>query len=461
MPTEVILPRVDMDMTEGMIAAWHVNEGDEVREGTLIFEIETSKATMEIDAPASGVIRQISAPVGKTVPVGTAVAWIYASGEALQEQAATAPSAQSAQHEAAPSSPSARSVQPETACDEASSHTGAAIADPESGGQAPQPLRATPAARRVARERGLRLASVAGSGPNGRIGEQDVLRAHTDAVRTASGPLPAADRLHAVWLRKGPAAPLVMLHGFAAESNSWRPFTHALDRAAEANVGMLGIDLPCHGKSSQVAASSIGDIVAAIERTLAAEGVDEFHLVGHSLGGAVALATAAALPRGGVRSLTLLAPAGLGAECNGAFITGITRAARRASLVAWLRQLFADPSRLDDAFIATAEQQLASAEVRERLASLAEIFFPDGVQSLDLRGALDRIDMPARVVWGLQDRIIPARHAEGLPGRIGVHRFAQAGHLPQMEAQQEVAMIVAENMRSAQPGSSRPQAAVG
>src|ERR1700743_2079147 len=82
MPTEVILPRVDMDMTEGMIAAWHVKEGDEVREGTLIFEIETSKATMEIDAPASGIIRQINAPVGKTVPVGTAVAWIYAVGEA-------------------------------------------------------------------------------------------------------------------------------------------------------------------------------------------------------------------------------------------------------------------------------------------------------------------------------------------------------------------------------------------
>ena len=86
MPTEVILPRVDMDMTEGMIAAWHVNEGDEVREGMLIFEIETSKATMEIDAPASGIIRQISAPVGKTVPVGTAVAWIYAAGEALCER---------------------------------------------------------------------------------------------------------------------------------------------------------------------------------------------------------------------------------------------------------------------------------------------------------------------------------------------------------------------------------------
>ena len=66
MPSEVILPRVDMDMTEGMIAAWHVSDGDEVREGMLIFEIETSKATMEIDAPASGIIRQINAPVGKS-----------------------------------------------------------------------------------------------------------------------------------------------------------------------------------------------------------------------------------------------------------------------------------------------------------------------------------------------------------------------------------------------------------
>ena len=57
MPVEVILPKVDMDMATGKIAKWHVKEGDAVKKGALLFEIETDKAAMEVEAPASGVIR--------------------------------------------------------------------------------------------------------------------------------------------------------------------------------------------------------------------------------------------------------------------------------------------------------------------------------------------------------------------------------------------------------------------
>jgi pyruvate dehydrogenase E2 component (dihydrolipoamide acetyltransferase) len=57
--------------------------------------------------------------------------------------------------------------------------------------------------------------------------------------------------------------------------------------------------------------------------------------------------------------------------------------------------------------------------------------------------------MPVRVIWGLQDRILPARHADGLPGRVAVHRFARVGHLPQLEARDEVAAIVAQTIASA------------
>ncbi|TAL96386.1 MAG: acetoin dehydrogenase dihydrolipoyllysine-residue acetyltransferase subunit [Paraburkholderia sp.] len=449
MPTEVILPRVDMDMTEGMIAAWHVSEGDEVREGTLIFEIETSKATMEIDAPASGVIRQISAPVGKTVPVGTAVAWIYASGEALQEHGG-AESSSSAQSEV--------SVSPQS-----TPATAAAPSDEVADVSPNGPLRATPAARRVARERGVQLAAVVGTGPSGRIGAQDVLRAPADKAAPTSAPATQAARaLHTLWLRKDTGgAPLVLLHGFAAELNSWRPFSRRLGAIVDPGLGMLAVDLPAHGKSSGEAAGSIEVIVSAVEETLLAEGVGDCHLVGHSFGGAIALAVALSQAR--VRSLTLIAPAGLGPECNGAFIRGVTQSTQRASLAAWLKQLFANPSLMDDAFVATAQQQLESAAVRERLARLADVFFPDGTQSLDMRGALTQVsqDVPVRVVWGLQDRILPARHAEGLPGRIAVHRFAGTGHLPQVEAQDDVARIVAENVASASGESVRRRGAVG
>jgi pimeloyl-ACP methyl ester carboxylesterase len=441
MPTEVILPRVDMDMTEGMIAAWHVKEGDEVREGTLIFEIETSKATMEIDAPASGIIRQINAPVGQTIPVGTAVAWIYATGEALCEH--TAPVAAEVSAE-----------MPETPVLQTPS-----VNAPEVAG----PLRATPAARRLARERGLQLVGIAGSGPHGRIAARDVLRAAPDDRTAAGGRNDASfTRLHSVWLRKGSGDPLVLLHGFAAESSSWRPFAQALSRVTSPELGMLAVDLPAHGKSPAQAARSMEQIVAALQQTLLDAGVEGCHLVGHSFGGAAALAlTASSAMASRVRSLTLLAPAGLGPECNGAFIRGITQATRRASLAAWLKQLFADPSRMDDGFVATAGQQLESAEVRERLATVADTFFPDGTQSLDLRHLFSTLTLPVRVVWGQRDQILPVRHAECLPGRVAVHRFGDVGHLPHVEAQAEVAQVVAQNMASASTESQRACDALG
>ncbi|MGA7776948.1 MAG: acetoin dehydrogenase dihydrolipoyllysine-residue acetyltransferase subunit [Paraburkholderia sp.] len=453
MPTEVILPRVDMDMTEGMIAAWHVSDGDEVREGMLIFEIETSKATMEIDAPASGIIRQISAPVGKSVAVGTAVAWIYAAGEALVEHGEPVPAAEGA--------PAPRA---ETA--EAQSHQPASLDETEAevAAQTEQSLRATPAARRIAREQGLQLVDIAGSGPHGRVAAQDVLRAALQAGASGGSAvrkIAPQQALHSITLRKGSGDPLVLLHGFAAESNSWRPFSQALTRVAGPELGMLAVDLPAHGKSSAQAAGSLEEMVAALEQTLLDAGITRCHLVAHSFGGALALAAAATATRVQVRSLTLLAPAGLGPESNGPFIRGITQATQRASLAAWLKQLFADPSRMDEGFVATAAQQLESAEVRERLAVVADRFFPDGTQMLDLRHLFNALTIPVRVVWGQQDRILPLRHTEGLPGHVAVHRFAGVGHLPYVEAQAEVARLVVQNIAAASMISTAACAAIG
>ena len=422
MPTEVILPRVDMDMSEGTIAAWYVNEGDEIREGAVMFEIETSKATMEVDAPASGIVRQITAPVGTLVPVGVAVAWIYKAGEALVEHAL----AGGPVNVVGDTSP-------------------AANVPVESGA-----IRATPAARRLVRENGLRLVDVTASGPNGRVEAGDVLR------RVAQGSHPTgtaaghpAQELHRIWLRKGNGCPLVLLHGFAAEANSWRPLFNALKRSGGQDFGVLAVDLPAHGKSSDDSAGSLEQIVAALEHTLASEGIRNCHLVGHSFGGAIALAATALAPGLQVRSLSLIAPIGLGPEINGAFIRGIAASTHRASLVAWLKQLFANPAIMDEGFIATAEQQLSDPARRKRLAALAERFFPDGTQALDLRRALAETRMPVRVVWGAADRIVPASHSEGLPGRIAVHRFANVGHLPHVEARDAVAEILSDNIASA------------
>ena len=86
MATEVILPKVDMDMTTGRISRWLVAEGAAVKQGDPLFEIETDKAAMEIEAPASGVLRNAAAQ-GSDIPVGSAVAWIVAEGESFSAAA--------------------------------------------------------------------------------------------------------------------------------------------------------------------------------------------------------------------------------------------------------------------------------------------------------------------------------------------------------------------------------------
>ena len=83
MAEEVILPRVDMDMTEGKIAHWYVRNGDAVSKGQIVFEIETDKATMEIEATADGVLQGSDGRTGVVMPVGQVVAWIVAPGEQI------------------------------------------------------------------------------------------------------------------------------------------------------------------------------------------------------------------------------------------------------------------------------------------------------------------------------------------------------------------------------------------
>ena len=76
MAIEVILPKVDMDMESGVLVAWKVAAGDRVEQGDILFEMETGKAMMEVEAPGSGVIRDLAQVTGEELPVGTRVAWI-------------------------------------------------------------------------------------------------------------------------------------------------------------------------------------------------------------------------------------------------------------------------------------------------------------------------------------------------------------------------------------------------
>ncbi len=83
MAVEIVMPRVDMDMTSGRMGRWHAAEGAHVEKGATLFEIETDKAAMEVDAPASGVLKFVAASEGDVLPVGACVGWIVAESESF------------------------------------------------------------------------------------------------------------------------------------------------------------------------------------------------------------------------------------------------------------------------------------------------------------------------------------------------------------------------------------------
>ena len=195
MPTEVIMPKVDMDMTHGTMAVWHIAEGEAVVKGAPLFDIETDKAAMEVEAPASGRLHAVTAKPGDRVAVGTVVALILAEGEAASAGPAPVPTAPEL-----PASPSPSLASPQPA-------TSSGVVDGD--------LRATPLARRFAREAGIDLSLVTGSGPRGRIHKSDVeaaLQLRTVAAPTtvaAPPPVAATPVQTAAPLSTGPTADAV------------------------------------------------------------------------------------------------------------------------------------------------------------------------------------------------------------------------------------------------------------
>ncbi|MPZ48325.1 MAG: dihydrolipoamide acetyltransferase [Dehalococcoidia bacterium] len=193
MITEVVMPQMGADMKEGTIINWRKAEGDEVNRGEIIAEIETDKANIEIEAFGAGVFRKAIHKDGETVPVGTIIAVIAAPSDDIAKYegggAAPAPAAeaQAPAPESAPA-PSAPAPEPVGAAPVPSAPpaTTAAQAAPAAPARADGRLRASPVARRMAEEFGIDLATVNGTGPDGRIVRRDVEAARTAAPAQAA-----------------------------------------------------------------------------------------------------------------------------------------------------------------------------------------------------------------------------------------------------------------------------------
>ncbi len=204
----------------------------------------------------------------------------------------------------------------------------------------------------------------------------------------------------------------------------------------------IALDLSGHGGSTKVMdfALDAAGFAADIDHVLAALRVDRVHLVGHSMGGAIAVSFAGLHPDR-VASLTLIAPAGLGAEINGEFIDGFVKAERRREAQEVLRLLVHDPALVSRAMVEDVLRYKRLDGVTVALTAIAAEWFPNGQQRQKFD--LSALTMPVQIVWGHEDRIIPAAHGEALSGQVPVHVLDSVGHLPHMEKAAEVNRLIA------------------
>ena len=194
MATEILMPALSPTMEEGTLAKWLVKEGDTVKSGDLLAEIETDKATMEFEAVDEGVIGKILIAAGtENVKVNTAIAVLLADGESASDIGS------------APAAPTPAAA-PAAAATPAASATPVATPAVSHGAR----VFASPLARRIAADKGIDLGSLTGSGPHGRIVKADVENA-TAAPKAASAPAPSAP----VAAAPKPAAPQVSAEGVA------------------------------------------------------------------------------------------------------------------------------------------------------------------------------------------------------------------------------------------------------
>jgi pyruvate dehydrogenase E2 component (dihydrolipoamide acetyltransferase) len=176
-PTEVKLPRLGQGMESGTIVKWLKSEGEPVEKGEPLYELDTDKVTQEVEAEASGVLLKIAVETGE-VEVGRTIGFIGAEGEAVaSDDGAPASAEKPAQ---APTREPEREVG-RAAATAAAEAQPAATANGSSNGR----IKASPLARRIARERGIELSQVSGTGPDGRIVAEDVTRAGKPGVAEA------------------------------------------------------------------------------------------------------------------------------------------------------------------------------------------------------------------------------------------------------------------------------------
>jgi len=352
--TPLVMPKWGLEMREGTIAGWMVDEGTRLAVGTPVVDVETDKISNTVEAPDAGLLRRKVAKDGETLPVKALLAVL---------------------------------AEPEVDEAEIDAYIDAyelpAVGDDEAeDGPAYETVEVQGIALRVARrgtERGV---------------------------------------------------PVLFLHGFGGDLGNW---LFNLDAVAERHP-VIAIDLPGHGQSDiRLPGTSLASLAALVAGLLDVLDVERAHVVGHSLGGAIAAQLALDHPAR-VASLALVAPAGLGEAINEGYTRGFVDAASRRELKPVVEQLFADPSLVSRALLDDLLKYKRLDGVTPLLASLGAAQFAGGRQAERPVARLAPGEaLPVLVVWGEDDQVIPSSQAAAAPAGAEVTVMPGAGHMPMME----------------------------
>ena len=209
MAISVVMPALEMAQETGKLVSWLKKEGEPVKKGDMLLEVETDKAVVEIEAQSDGILGGVTAQTGDVVPVGQTIAWLLKPGESVPQQGAVVQTGRTGAAAAPASAPAGASAGP-------------ASAEPASAAGA----RISPKARKLAREHGLDVSKIKGTGPGGEILADDILKAAAASVATPEAEVRSA--APPLSTSGGPADAVTSIGRIMAErtAQSWTTVPH-------------------------------------------------------------------------------------------------------------------------------------------------------------------------------------------------------------------------------------------
>lgn len=238
--------------------------------------------------------------------------------------------------------------------------------------------------------------------------------------------------------------PIVLLHGFGGDRSTWLNIQNALAPSRRS----IAFDLPGHGEAlgwPTVGNAGVG--AKAVIQSLDALDLQNTHLVGHSMGGAIAALIALRAPER-ISSLTLLAPGGFGPEINHKLLRRYAATTDAAEMEMLLEQFFGWEFKLPKYLAQSVAESRAKPGASATLQAIAEEIIDGDIQKTLPRRELSELPMPVKVIWGTQDRVLPTRQSHKLPGIVATHIFERVGHMPHLEIPQEVTKLILQNART-------------